>query len=333
MICVLCAVACRAEAGTSGRKGDFPVEVRTVVMEKSPDFRIRSYVGQAKASRSAVLYSPYPGRLVSLDARKGNRVGRVEVVAEIYSESVRSSYDMSQAVLRQAEDGYERVLKVYEKGGVSEVRLKEVETSLAKARAGAAAAGDALESCLIRAPFDGVVSDVFAHQGTEVTAVEPLLKIVDASAPEIAFQVPEGELSGIIEGASALVDIPALDREGLPAKVVSKGVEASPVSHTYECSLRLSESLPGLAPGMVCKVALVSDLVPNHVVPAELVHTDRDGRYVWTVRDGVVHKRRVVIGGYAGSGVIITEGLENGEQVISEGFRKVSSGMKVKVQE
>lgn len=301
------------------------------MMEKSEVVKTRSYVGQAKASRSAVLFSPYAGNVRKADMKTGTVVHRDEVVAEIYSESVRSAYDMAQATLRQAEDGYSRVSQVYEKGGIADIRMKEVETSLAKARAEAAAASDALASCMVRSPFDGVVSNVFVHQGMDVTVMEPLMKIVDPYSIEIVFSVPEGELSEIVPGMSALVDIPALDKTGIHAEVMTKGVEASPVSYTYECTLKLSHAVAGLSPGMICKVALGKDMLPNYIVPASLVHTDRKGRYVWTVWDGTVHKTYVVTDGFAGNGVIVTDGLSAGEQVISEGFRKVSSGMKVNV--
>lgn len=308
-----------------------PIEVRTVTMQKSTDMRTRSYVGQAKSSRSAILHSPYPGTLQELHTSVGEHVSGEDILAEIYSESVKSASDMAQAALGQAEDGYARATEVYGKGGITPVKYKEVETELAKAKAAASAAKDALESGKIRAPFDGVVSSVYAHKGAETTLNGPLIKIIDPDSIEIGFSVPEGELSGIFTGMHAEVDIPALDMEGIPAEVKVKGVEASPVSHTYECTLKLLQSIVSLAPGMVCKVILGKDMQPNYIVPAEVVHTDRNGRYVWTVKDDIVGKAYVAVGGFSGNGVIITDGLSDGDRVISEGFRKVSSGMKVRV--
>lgn len=330
MICIMCAGACGTESGTSDKGGDNPVAVRTVVMQKSTDIRTRSYVGQAKASRGVVLLSPYSGTLTMLEVRVGETVSTGDVVAEIYSESVRSAYAMAQATLRQAEDGYARIVKVHDRGGVPDAKMSEVEASLAKARAGAAAAKDALESCMVKAPFGGTVSGIYVHQGTDVTAAEPLLRIIDPADMEIEFSVPEGELSGISEGMQAVVDIPALDIEGADAVVVTKGIEASAVSHTYGCSLRLTGPVAGLASGMVCKVTLHKDMNPDYIVPAQVVHTDRTGRYVWVLKDGTVRKVHVVTGGFSGNGVIISDGLSDGDKVIGEGFRKVSSGMKVK---
>lgn len=328
-VLMLLCISCAGSGSEAGDGNPVQIKVRTVTISKSSDMRRRSYVGQAKAARSVVLTAPYPGNLRTLDASIGEYVSKGDVLAEICSEAVVSADQMAQATLYQAEDGYVRATQVYDKGGITEAKYKEIETELAKARAAASAAQDVLNSGRMISPFDGVVSGIYVHQGIEVSYGAPLIRIIDPESVEIDFSVPEGELSEIREGLAAQVDIPALDREGLPAVVIVKGVEASPVTHTYECTLKLSEPLDALAPGMVCKVALGKDMIPDHIVPTETIQIDRDGRYVWIVEDGVVRKAYVAIGGFAGDGVIVTDGLDDGDKVISEGFRKVSSGMKV----
>ena len=47
------------------------------------------------------------------------------------------------------------------------------------------------------------------------------------------------------------------------------------------------------------------------------------------VRDGRVCRQDVKTGGFAGKGVLISEGLQEGDLVIVRGYQKVSSGMEV----
>lgn len=331
MILLLCVSCTGRQASNQGRQMQSVVKVRTITMEKSTDMRTRSYVGQAKVSRAITLLSPYPGTVKVLEAGVGEHVSEGDLLAEIYSETIKSAYEASMATLQQAEDGYERATMVYRKGGMTPVKYKEVETDLVRARAAASAASDALTSGMIAAPFEGVISAIFVHQGSEVTLHAPLIRIIDPHSMEIGFSIPEGELSEIHEGMLAAVDIPALNMEGISAEVTTKGVEASPVTHTYECTLKLLQSIDALAPGMVCKVSLGKDMQPNFIVPSRIIQTDRKGRYVWTLEDGIVHKSYVSVGGFSGSGVIVTDGLSDGQQVISEGFSKVSSGMRAEV--
>lgn len=330
-LAALCALGCgRGSSGSSGHKGGV-VNIRVMEVEQTSDAQLRTYVGEARASRSAVLTSPYPGTLEKVDVRQGDKVASGRQLAVVNSESVRSSHEMSMATLRQAEDGYERVMKVYQGGGVADVKVVEVETGLAKARAAAEASGKALEECHVKAPFAGTVTEVYQHQGSSVALAAPLMRIVDEKSVEIYFPVPESELAKVAVGDKARVDIPALDISGIQAVVASKGVEADALSHTYDCALTLAEPVNGLMPGMVCKVSLEGDTQSGFVVPADIVQTDNVGRYVWTLDDGVVGKTYIKVGAFSGKGVMVEDGLEKGDLVISEGFQKVSTGMKVNV--
>ena len=86
-------------------------------------------------------------------------------------------------------------------------------------------------------------------------------------------------------------------------------------------------------PGMVCEVHVSERGGHGAMVPASVVQTGAESRYLWTVRDGRAQKTPVKVGGFSGNGVIITEGLDEGDLVIVEGYQKVSSGMKVTTEE
>ena len=312
---------------TAGRE---PVPVKVVVVESRPSAGVKSYVGTVRPSKSAVISCRYSGTLSELNVSEGDFVRKGDVVAVVESQTVKSTWEMAHASLRQAEDGYSRLMQVYGKGGVADVKMVEVETQLSKARASAAAADKALEDCRIKAPFDGVAGDVSAEQGVEVSAMAPLVRLLDISSVEVEISVPESEIAGMSINDRAVVSVPALGEIRFPAVLDSKGVSASPVSHTYACSMAPEAKVPGLMPGMVCKVTFEDE---SHAlcVPASVIRSDSDGRYVWVVENGKVEKRHISSGGFSGKDVVVTSGLAEGDAVICEGIQKVSSGMYVTV--
>ena len=304
------------------------VGVLTVTPMNSQYYNV--YVGEINASGSAVISSNHSGTLDAIKVIQGTQVKKGDVLAEVISKNVLTSYEMSHATLRQAEDGYERVKKVHESGTVADVKLVEIETQLAKARAAAKSSEESLEDCKVKAPFNGTVSDVLVEQGVHVNPGTPILKLVDLSTIEVAIPVPEGEIGRIKIGQKALIDVPALGITDIEAHVALKGVTASFPSHTYKCTLVPEKKQTELYPGMVCKVRLseVSDSL-RIMVPASSVEMDSNGRFVWIVKDGVVGRSYVTVGGYQEQGVVITSGLEAGNKVIVKGAAKVSTGMKV----
>jgi RND family efflux transporter MFP subunit len=288
------------------------------------------YVGEINASGSAIISANHSGILESINVEQGSHVSRGEVLAEVISKNVLASYEMAHATLRQAEDGYERVKKVHESGTVADVKLVEIETQLAKAKAAARSSEESLEECKLKAPFNGTVSDVLVEEGIHVNPATPVLKIVDLSTIEVTIPVPEGEIGKIRIGQKALIDVPALGITGIEAHVELKGVTAASPSHTYRCTLVPDKKQTDLYPGMVCKVRLSEESDSLRIrIPASSIEMDSKGRFVWIVKDGVVGRSYVTVDGYQEQGVIISSGLEPGDKVIVKGAAKVSTGMKV----
>ena len=330
LVClVLLAVSCADKRSRKvSVKEPINVGVMTVAPMNSQYYKV--YVGEINASGSAVISTNHSGTLEDIKVQQGTNVKSGDVLAEVNSKNVLASYEISHATLRQAEDGYERVKKVHESGTVADVKLVEIETQLAKARAAAKSSEESLEECKVKAPFNGTVSEVLVEKGVHVNPGTPILKLVDLSTIEVSIPVPEGEIGRIKIGQKALIDVPALNIIGIEAHVALKGVTAVFPSHTYRCTLVPEKKQTELYPGMVCKVRLseVSEAMRIRV-PASAVEMDSKGRFVWVVKDGVVGRSYVNVDGYQDKGVIISSGLEEGDKVIVKGAAKVSTGMKV----
>ena len=330
MVCVaLIAISC-ADRGNHKTTEKEPINVGVMTVTPMSSQYYNVYVGEINASGSAIISANHSGILESINVEQGSHVSRGEVLAEVISKNVLASYEMTHATLRQAEDGYERVKKVHESGTVADVKLVEIETQLAKARAAARSSEESLEECKLKAPFNGTVSDVLVEEGIHVNPATPVLKIVDLSTIEVTIPVPEGEIGKIKIGQKALIDVPALGITGIEAHVELKGVTAASPSHTYRCTLVPDKKQTDLYPGMVCKVRLSEESDSLRIrIPASSVEMDSKGRFVWIVKDGVVGRSYVTVDGYQEQGVIISSGLEPGDKVIVKGAAKVSTGMKV----
>ncbi|MDY3783599.1 MAG: efflux RND transporter periplasmic adaptor subunit [Candidatus Cryptobacteroides sp.] len=317
--------------GSSSRK---PSEVTVQVKEvgQSSSSGTSSYVGRVEASKLVTVSASASGTLVSLDVREGQQVSRSQVLARIESQALKSSLQMARASYNQAEDALRRLEKVYESGSIPEVKMVEMRTNYAKAEAALRAAEKAVEDCAIKAPVAGVVSDVAVVCGEQLTIAAPMFRIVDTRSLEVHFPLPENEAVLFGKGDRATVCVPALGKS-CEALLTGKAVLASPLSHSYDCTLTLTRPLEGMVPGMVCKVSFSSTGAPSIVVPASAVMTGSESRYVWTVTDSVVRRCDIVVGGYEGDGIIVSEGLSPGDRVVVGGVRKVSTGMKVKTVE
>lgn len=322
----------RRVKGVSSEETRLPVKVKTLAVGSPETLPDQVFSGQVEPKKSVVLTAPYGGTLTRLAAHKGQRVAEGQEVAEVLSQSIVSALQIAEASLDQARDANERLGIAYGSGAIPEVQKIDIETQLAKAEAAAAAARHAVENGTMKAPYKGIIGELYADQGVEVLPGQSIALLMDISALKIRIDVHENDINNIVVGTRALVSVPALGLENIPAVVSERGYVASPLTRSYSCILKLSRTYSKLMPGMVVKARFAvrgSAGGQRIVVPAAAVQMDTEGKYVWTVVDDRVRKVRIVPGGYSGRGIIVSEGLSVGDRVIVEGYQKVSTGMKV----
>lgn len=332
IIVLFSAAVLLSSCGNTAQSSDTKVfpRVKVIRAELSEVNNGKTYISKVEAGRSVLLSSPFPAQLKSMNVQQGDFVRSGTVLAELYSESIESTFSIAAANLSQAQDAYSRIDKVRDNGGVSPLKITEVETALQKAESAMRTARKSKDDCSIRAPFEGVVSETFAEVGCDLGISQPVVKIVDLNSLELVISVPEAELSKMKISRRARVSVPALELSNLTARVTRKGITAAAFSHSYDVVLKLDSRVSGLMPGMSAKVLFDDNASDAFIIPASAVRTDVNGTYVWTVQaDSLVSKRYISTSEFAECGVIVRDGLEEGEMVIVEGSSKVSSGMKV----
>ncbi len=120
------------------------------------------------------------------------------------------------------------------------------------------------------------------------------------------------------------------------------GTAAVGTATTFPVTVRLSEAAENLRPGMAARVVLQlgdEDARLRFLVPAVSVGEDRQGRFVFVVREdgpgrGRVERRNVTIGDFTAGGEIeVFEGLRDGDRVVTRGVSKIADGMSVRLPE
>ena len=88
-----------------------------------------------------------------------------------------------------------------------------------------------------------------------------------------------------------------------------------------------------ILPGQFTKVKVLLDIREDAtVVPQKSVIIEKGGSYLYIMRaDSTVEKRFVELGPEFQNNIVVERGLNPGENVVVEGYHKLSPGIKVKV--
>lgn len=329
---LLLVVSCKGKKEESTAEEAIQVKVETIAMSAATGEH--NYVGTVEENTGSSLSFSVMGTVEKILIDEGQSVSKGQLLAMLNKATLKNTYTVALSSLKQAEDAYKRLTLLHENGSLPEIKYVEIQTQLQQAQAAESIAKKNLHDCNLYAPFSGVIARRSIEPGMNVIPGIESLKLVTIDKVNVKVSVPENEIARIKTGATAQVNVAALDHKSFEGKIEIKGVIANPLSHTYEVKVKLNNPHRELMPGMVCEVYISSPdqqqggiLVPNSAIQI----LDSGERFVWLAKDGKATRRIVVVGGLTNQGVVITNGLTSGDQVIIEGNQKVSEGMKITV--
>lgn len=309
------------------------ITVKVIHTKASEAVFQQNYVGTVEEIYSSSLSFEVAGNVNELYVREGQKVQKGQLLASLNRSTLRYNHDAALSTLKQAEDAYGRMKMLYENKSLPEIKWIEVQTSLQQAKSMESIAKKSLDDCCLYAPFSGVISERHIETGTNVMPGMPAFKLVTIGKVKIKIAVPEKEIKNIYVGQPATIKVAALDERRLQGDISEKNITANPLSHTYDVKVALDNPDGELMPGMVCNVNIAAGKKQkNIIVPARAVQVNNAGEtFVWLAVDDRAMRRTVRTGGFSNNDVIISHGLTEGEQVITEGGQKVSEGMKITV--
>ncbi|MBO7103471.1 MAG: efflux RND transporter periplasmic adaptor subunit, partial [Bacteroidaceae bacterium] len=213
------------------------VRVKSLTISPTQVMGGKEFVGTIEERDGAVVSFNVLGTVTRVYAEEGQMVKKGQALAEVDGQNVRSSYEMSASTLRQAEDAYKRLSTLYERGTLPEIKMVEMETQLAKARAAEQISRKSLKDIVLRAPFSGYIAQRMVHEGAAASPGLGGFKLVKIDQVKVKLSVPENEIGDIHVGQEIAFKVPALDGRQYVGRVQTKGVQASILSHSYDVKL------------------------------------------------------------------------------------------------
>lgn len=312
-----------------------PVKVTVQEISPSSEQSGVGYSGTVSSQEAVNVSFSVAGVITELYAKEGQKVNKGQLLGKIRSGEYQNAYNIAQAQLAEAQDGYDRLKKLHDANALPDVKWVEIQQKLIQAQNAAEMTKRTLEDANLHSPVSGTVTRKYSDVGQTVMPIEPVFEIVATDDLTIDIPVSESEIGNFQKGENAKITIAAAEIGELEGKVVQKSVVADPLTRSYTVKISLPNKEGKILPGMIGTVIfdnkMKSDSVRNIVLPSQAVLLNSDNRwFVWVVKDSVAQRRFVEADELVANGVVITSGLQKGDLVIVEGMQKVGSGSKVR---
>jgi RND family efflux transporter MFP subunit len=185
---------------------------------------------------------------------------------------------------------------------------------------------------VVRAPFDGVITQRNVDTGALVNGGSTLLyRIAQTATLRTYVNVPQAYADSVRPGQTATLTVANLPGRQFPGAVARTSNALDPASRTLLVEIQVPNAQNLLMPGMYARVDLSSARTePPLLVPAEALIIRADGAQVAVVAaDHTVHLQKVEVGRDYGDRLEVVHGLQEGATVIMNPGDVVQEGQKV----
>lgn len=333
MTMLLAAVLLSSCTEKKGHDVKAPTRVKTEVATTATSVSGQTYVGMVEESEATAVSFTGMGVVKRVLVNEGQAVAKGQLIAEMDDTQARNVLSGAEAQMMQANDAQARYKMLHDAGSLPEVNWVEIQSKVAQAKSQLEVAKKNLADCRLTAPVSGIVGKRLVGTGETVLPSQAVVSILDISTVKVKVAVPEAEIGGISANTPTNVKVEAIGGSYQGGRI-EKGVSADALTHTYDIRINLVNSDKKLLPGMVASVRFISDgsqAVGRKMVPVTAVQRNADGHlFVWTVdQRKTAHRSQVKIGHTEGNCVLVIEGLNMGDRIVTEGYQKLSEGMKV----
>lgn len=318
----------------------------TVAQSNAPLLTVTGYL---VADRQATIAPAISGRLVELHVETGQKVGAGDVLAVIESDALQAQLKEAAAMLEEASRDYARQRVLYRQGITSRANLDAAEARLGVAKARKSQIEVSVRDSVVRAPFNGTVTEKTAELGEMVApfTIEQqasgndagtIAKIVDLDTLQVEADVNETNLGRIRQGNGAEISVeafPARKWRGRLDKIVPTADRAK---GAVKVRVAILDPHPQLIPEMSSTVVFLenqtaSQRPPSRIwIPESALLADPSGARVFVIGpDARIEVRRAVVGESRDDLVEIVSGLRDGERIAISNLETLTGGQRVRV--
>ena len=331
-IVILC-IAAVSFAGCTGKKGVTAVAEDKGVLTKS------AVAEEASVQLTEVFTSeiePYKENDIT-PAASGVHIDRilVEVGDPVHEGQLIVTLDPTQYTqqlvqLKTVEDDYNRLLPVYEAGGISTQQIEQAKAQLDVQREVVANLKKNIE---VRSPITGVVT-ARNYESGDLFSAQPILHIMQIDPLKVVANISEQYFPNVKVGMPVKLAVDIFPDEEFTGTVSLIYPALDPTTRTFKVEVKVPNAKRTLRPGMYARTTFDMGSKEGVMVPDVAVQKQVGSaeRYLYViVGDSVAERRSVKVGRQVGDRVDILSGIEAGEPVAVTALSKLFDGAKVDI--
>lgn len=325
--------ACESSDPSAKAKPSSPahqVEIMTAAV--NPVSLQQTITGTLEASTIVHLHNEVSGRITDLPYYEGDSVKQGTAIINLDDKLIQAEMEKAVAQKQQAALDLKRLKKLITKKLASEEDLTRARTELEITTAEVKLQRTRLSQTVMRAPFNGIITERNYEPGDVVPQHSHILTLIDPSSLHIKMQLSESWLPLIEQKDAVEITIDALGANVHEGRISRIHPTIDPNTRKGIVEVKFV-TLPAEArSGQLARITIRSTPMDRLLIPSFVVRHDSTGAYIFIVSDDNKAIKTYVKKGLSfGDNIEIVEGLLVNQNVIIKGFTALRDGLSVEI--
>lgn len=295
-------------------------------------------VGNVETSDDIRISSEVSGRVIQHYVGEGETVSKGQEILKIDDSKLLQEKARLEAITAQARDNYERLQRIYEDESIgSEMDYLNARYNYEQSQSSLESIQVDLQNTTIKAPFDGRVETLMIEEGEMASPGMEIVRLIGSQKFIVSAGVP-ARYSDVIQPADQVkVWFDTQKADTLNGQITYVGSSINPQNRTFRIEVLLPEQRNRYKVDMIANLRL-NTLSEEGVITSseEFVYNENNQYIMYVVAENeqgkpIAEKRVVTLGPSYQTNVIIRDGLEVGDELVTVGSAFLNDGMRLNI--
>ena len=330
-------LACKknAKQDTNTTLSDEFIVVKTAAVNKIVSAEPVMASGFISSDKEARMSFKTGGVIEKIYVQEGDEVKKGQLLARLNMTEINAQVTQAHEGFNKLERDLKRVTNLYKDSVATLEQLQNVTTGYNLAKQNVEIADFNKNFSDIRATSNGRIIKKIMNEGELIGPGMPVLYMTADGASDwtVKVGVSDKDWARLKEGDAANITIDAYKGETFPARITNKAVSIDPASGLYQTELKFYRLPKQLAYGLFATAKMQPTSTRSYLaVPVDaIIEGNGNQASVFVLENGKSVRKQVQIASISSNNVLINSGLEENQQVITDGSAYLIDGSSVVV--
>jgi len=292
-----------------------------------------SYAGTFEPNKETRISAEVQGKINIVLVDVGSAVRKGQALIQLDNALLNLQLQTIEIQIEGLETDVKRYAVLASADAIQGVQLEKTELSLRTAKVQKASLLEQIKKTTIVAPFSGIVTAKLTEEGAYAAPGVPLLQITDISLLKFIANVPENQLSQFVVNQLYSLSADAYPGLSLSGKVSMSGSKSN-LGNSFPVQFAVKNTADlKIKSGMFGKVNLKSTSDEKRIViPASSIVGTNIQPQVYLVKNSHAALHNITISSRIENSVVLSQGLAQGDVIVTNGFINLFDGAYVNIQ-